>query len=535
MLFGRNKEEFLFADIEGGVKLTACRSKTAEIFVPDSFEGKPVIEIGENAFYDLSKAVSVRLPDSVKVIGTNAFRGCKSLETVNLPKDAVTIGDYAFGGCKKLDGVTLPEGLTELNEGVFTGCKALSSIVLPVNVIRIGAEAFSGCASLSSITFGDKPAEIGENALAGLSDTLSLVLPAGTQLTKESGLDSCSCVYTKIEDGLELTVYGGHETDISLPDSFSGLPVVSIGARVFSMFAYLEKITLPAGLKRIGEGAFTGCSGLTDIEFPETLTEIGAGAFSGCGPHEARPGMRVYNKNAELTGDGITSLVFPKELSYIGEAAFAGCSALENVKFSGNKVTEIQSRCFAGCSALTDIALPAAVESIWDHAFEGCMALESINIPENVEVIGEGAFSLCVSLKSIFIPAKVREIGEEAFAFTQSLASIKSESPAFVKNGVCLIDVKNSSLLAVPALFDGEIVVPEGVKRIANAALSLSNAASVTVPEYVASIGDWAFRNSKIQFLHIDNPDIELGNALILGSEHITVEAPANVYDQIMA
>ena len=44
----------------------------------------------------------------------------------------------------------------------------------------------------------------------------------------------------------------------------------------------LQTISLPAGLRKIGSGAFTGCGRLNSLTVPLTVTEIGDYAFRGC-------------------------------------------------------------------------------------------------------------------------------------------------------------------------------------------------------------------------------------------------------------
>ena len=61
---------------------------------------------------------------------------------------------------------------------------------------------------------------------------------------------------------------------------------VGTGAEVLSSYVfynckYLEKVTLPEGLKGIGHYAFYGCKKLTTINLPESLTTIGESAFAG--------------------------------------------------------------------------------------------------------------------------------------------------------------------------------------------------------------------------------------------------------------
>ena len=44
--------------------------------IPGTINGKPVVNIGKNAFKDLADLISVVIPDSVTAIDDTAFAGC---------------------------------------------------------------------------------------------------------------------------------------------------------------------------------------------------------------------------------------------------------------------------------------------------------------------------------------------------------------------------------------------------------------------------------------------------------------------------
>ena len=96
-------------------------------------------------------------------------------------------------------------------------------------------------------------------------------------------------------------------------NSVAQLTEVEINANVTEIpdccFAYqarLTKVTIPAGVKRIGSDAFNGCP-ITDVTLPENLEVIGARAFA-------------YAK--------FTSLSIPSKVTTIGNSAFNGCKII---------------------------------------------------------------------------------------------------------------------------------------------------------------------------------------------------------------
>ena len=99
---------------------------------------------------------------------------------------------------------------------------------------------------------------------------------------------------------------------------------------------------------KLGDYAFSGCSGLTSLTLPSSVTSIGRGAFHGCWK--------------------LTSLTIPSGVTSIGYSAFRGCSGLTSLTIPSG-VTSIGNYAFYGCSGLTSLTIPSGVTSIGDYAF----------------------------------------------------------------------------------------------------------------------------------------------------------------------
>ena len=158
-----------------------------------------------------------------------------------------------------------------------------------------------------------------------------------------------------------------------------------IGDVAFSGCSGLTSFTLPAGITRIGSYAFHGCSGLTSLNLPASITEIGAGAFDEC--------------------SGLTSLNLPVGITSIGNYAFSGCSGLTSLNLPAG-ITEIGQGAFQYCSGLTSITLPAGITEIGHGAFSGCSGLTSIYVyAEKVPEILSDAFKGCDAKKcTVYVP-----------------------------------------------------------------------------------------------------------------------------------
>lgn len=124
----------------------------------------------------------------------------------------------------------------------------------------------------------------------------------------------------------------------------------------FHLCIYLEKVSLPKTLERIGAAAFSGCKRLKHIRLPEKLVEIGAISFADC--------------------VGLEEVEFPKGLAKIGEFAFQRCSSLKKIDIQ-NHECQID-RCAFCESGVTEAAIPAkyGLTSI----FHKCKELKRVTI-----------------------------------------------------------------------------------------------------------------------------------------------------------
>ena len=122
-----------------------------DIVIPDTYNGKAVTSIAEEAFLQQIQISSVVIPGSVTIIGANAFNSCTALTNVILSDGLLTIGDGAFSSCTALASITIPESVTAICSYAFAHCNALTSITIPESVTHIDYYAFEGCNALTSI------------------------------------------------------------------------------------------------------------------------------------------------------------------------------------------------------------------------------------------------------------------------------------------------------------------------------------------------------------------------------------------------
>ena len=222
----------------------------------------------------------------------------------------------------------------------------------------------------------------------------------------------------------------------------------------------LNKITLPSGVKVIGEYAFSaaqlgmgsyeqGVRGLDTIALPEGLEEIGRAAFAG----------RPLNNG----------VVFPSTLKTIERDAFSNCCYYPNgnaydvnVKCIGLKkiilpetVERVYGSTFEGCYALESVEIPSSIRNISLSTFSGCSNLINIDGIENVTEIGDGGLLNCGKLLARFkVPASVKQLGNSSLSASRSVIEFQSLVPPRIVNP----DNKND---AAPFHFGAIIYVPD--------------------------------------------------------------------------
>ena len=186
--------------------------------------------IGRNAFRELSKLVTISLPNSVKAIESGALYKCTKLKSVVLPENLQSIeyGDWssgAFADCYSLTDVKF-KACNFIGSLAFSNCYALNHVTLPPDLKTIDQYAFANCSSFHSVDFPPLLESIGSYAF------------------QSCALDS-----------------------ISLPG------LTRIDEYAFSGCGNLKEVKVPSTLESVGDKAFEGCSNLNDV-FTYTILPV---------------------------------------------------------------------------------------------------------------------------------------------------------------------------------------------------------------------------------------------------------------------
>ena len=111
-----------------------------------------VSAVGNNAFYNMAKLKSIKLPEGVKMLGKGAFAFCSSLEAIDLPVGLESIGDSCFEACTSLKNIFVPAGVTSIGGRAFAHCAKLEQVyVMSTALAEFKDGTFMGCSKLGKL------------------------------------------------------------------------------------------------------------------------------------------------------------------------------------------------------------------------------------------------------------------------------------------------------------------------------------------------------------------------------------------------
>ena len=450
-------------------KISALKSGTYILHVSGNLDNK--LDKVKRALMD-NKTAKFELDlkkTEISKIRDEAFGDCDSLTSIKLPDSVTVIDEWAFISCTSLSSIEIPDSVTVIGEQAFFRCLSLTSITIPASVTEIGEAAFSRCSSLINISVSNN------NSNYKSQDGVLFDKNMNQLIQCPNGKDNFYIPKSvrKIGNG----AFSGCTslTSIQISDS-----VTEIGSGAFAECESLTSIEIPESVTKIGKSAFYGCTSLTSVEIPNTVTEIGDSTFERC--------------------ESLTSIEIPESVTKISTNAFCECTSLINISVSNDNSKYkshdgvlydkiMKQLILFPCGKKGSYTIPKNVKKIDECAFYECASLTSITIPNSVTEIGDDAFSYCSSLTSIEIPDSVTEIGGNEFSYCSSLTSIK------IPDSVTKISEQAfeecSSLTSIE--------IPDSVKEIGWRAFSgCTNLTSITIPANCEIKGNTFGKNTKV-------------------------------------
>ena len=465
----QNGPEGIVFSVDGNGVLTGVSGLTennTDVVIPSVVDGITVREIGMGVFKDNRNIVSLTIPDSVTTLQNRICSGCTALCEVRLPSGLTVIPDETFDGCSSLSTVPLPNTLREIRSDAFCGtgltefiapdsltaiwgcafkdCAELTYVDLK-NVSSVLGSAFQNCTALRSVRLSNELTELPDHLFDGCASLAEIDMPDRPIAVPLSILNGTA--YYNDKSNWEKGVLYADGYLIAADKTFASETEYAVKAgtlviadNAFSNVGYsakLRKMTLPDGLYRIGQEAFSKLSLLTEINIPDSVRSVGYGAFSGTGYDIAQNysdgGLYVGNwlvavqkvamesftvrEGTVGVADGNDSSLFPTKAKKIKQLTLP------------SSLQYIGARSFASLTLITDLKLPSELRTLGEGAFASCVSLKTVNLGKctKLESIGGAAFKEA-AISEITVPASVVSMGELVFNLNKVNLTIHCEA-----------------------------------------------------------------------------------------------------------
>ena len=300
---------------------TAYAKNITKIVVSDG-----VTEIGAYAFYNLTKATTIEVADSVEKVGQLFLRD-SGITEIALP-GVKTVALNAFGSATELATVIFSENAVDFKGNIFNNqtvtVKAPESSYAD-KYVELYADRYSGSVTFESDgTTASNPVvrfafagdsvffAIFENAKGNWALEISgqgkmKNFPYVCQKNIDKGFTFSPMYYIgEVEDKID-----GVEPEAKILSIKVAEGITTIGNYIFYKCTKATALTLPEGITSIGQGAFRNCQRLKTITLPESVTKIEKTAFVSC--------------------KTLTELYIPEGVTVVGSGIFEKCDKIDSL------------------------------------------------------------------------------------------------------------------------------------------------------------------------------------------------------------
>lgn len=232
----------------------------------------------------------------------------------------------------------------------------------------------------------------------------------GTKLLKYTG----TAEVVSVPDGVKVIgeeAFAGNDNLIKI--TIDG-DVESIGYRAFAECGSLRTISVGDSVSLIDTAAFSNNRELVNVSLGAGVKDLGSGVFAGCS-NLSELSLSIENGYLHYSNgvlyDDEKSIIYalmpanekgaytvPRTVKEIRGYAFWGNPYLERVVLGGG-LYEIPAYAFSNCVNLKEVEIPLPVHGIGSKAFEDCVNLETVEIPDSMMRISDSAFDGCPRVK----------------------------------------------------------------------------------------------------------------------------------------
>ncbi len=485
------------------VKKGAGIGYVTSVKVPETYGGKPIVEILGSAFADCRTLTSVSIPDTVLSVevgtkGNNSSGSC-------------------FQNCDKLQEVTVYESSSKRAdfEPVY---KDIDGVLF----LKDSSLGWSLCYY-----------PINYNAVNG---TVYYV-PEGVQalpqnVLKQSGITELyiSSTVTHIGEGAVSTNY--NLTKVVFADVAEGqqAEALAVSKEAFASNSKLTEITFPGRLNELDPAVCKGCTNLENINITGSSSKFASvdGLLVSADKTQlvyvprGRQTLVIPNtvtsiaKEAAADCKKLTELVIPAGVTYIGEYAFASVNLTTgSIVPSTNKITKItfmgtadnqpltiDQGAFEYCGPVTEVTLPANLKKVAKNAF--AFSTTRVAVTVNCAVEDEvdyatGAFQNKFGgcfVESLYLGASVPVMDINGVFGGSVLATVEVDpaNPYYTSIDGVLFDKAITQILYYPASKTGNYTIPDTVTRIADRVFyGKTGIQQITINKNITYLGDSAF------------------------------------------
>ena len=186
--------------------------------------------------------------------------------------------------------------------------------------------------------------------------------------------------------------------------------------------------------------------------------------------------------------------------------------------YNGKPVTAIAENAFAGCTALTYIHATPMIERIGHGAFAGCSSLSSLTVP----FVGSSRTATeAEGLLTYWFGTASADGCEEIWQYYLNADGYDESSSAFIPSSLHTITLTDATRIPYGAFAYATMLTNVNLGKVsvieARAFEYATEIKTITLPETLTAIGDFAFAHTSVSSFVIPGSVNEIGRAILAG------------------